>query len=176
MAERAVSMESRLAEAIATEAKALGDIGEVMDDRLEYEMLAAEAGERADVMKAEKDVALRIAHDAEKKVARLSVTILSLSKRGWRKGSGCESFGYCAGLVPSSLLQLHCTASPVYIAAELSLSPMLMVDAVVWRAVVCCLFDALSFFLQRAAVDPVLYFQMYASRDTLTERSSGALR
>ena len=41
MAERIVGMERWLGEAIAAEAKALRDIGGVMDDRLKHEMIAA---------------------------------------------------------------------------------------------------------------------------------------
>lgn len=155
MADREIAMESRLGEAIATEAKALSDIEGVMDDRLEHEMLAAEAAERADVMRAEKDAALRIAHDNEEKVTVLSVTmvfVVVVVDADFEKGrtvSGCEAFCCCAGVISGSLLPLHCAASPVYIVvAELSFYrpyAIVVVDAVLWRAVASCFSDGLHY-------------------------------
>ena len=71
--EHAVAMESRLGAALATEARALEDVQGVREDRLEFQMLAAEAAARADAMRAEKNLALNMAQDAEKKVTNLSI-------------------------------------------------------------------------------------------------------
>ncbi|CAM9161746.1 unnamed protein product, partial [Sphacelaria rigidula] len=63
-----VATETRLAEALVTEAKALHDIEGVREDRFEYEILAAEAAERSDGMRAEKNLAFKTAQDAGKKL------------------------------------------------------------------------------------------------------------
>ncbi|CAM9543818.1 unnamed protein product [Sphacelaria rigidula] len=80
---------------VATEAKALRDLEGVREDRSEYEMLAAEARERAIGMRAERNLAFEVAQDAEKKLdvcttglaaSEGQVTALTKENKGMRDG------------------------------------------------------------------------------------------
>lgn len=98
---------------VATEAKALRDLEGVREDRSEYEMLAAEARERAIGMRAERNLAFEVAQDAEKKVIIMSVTMISsvwylmLFPEGGEGGEGGGRKSSCEAWVLCCLMQ-HC--------------------------------------------------------------------